>query len=454
MSGSVTFYGNKWYYGNDYFCYGFKYSWGSWSGNQISLKITATYTQDSHCTGPMYVSVNAKNKSVIYHGQLMGYVCVSSNGSPSLRSGGPSGTVTITTSDLNRDGTVTVKSIVDGTNMGGSRTFTVDIEPPALPVGKPSGRTNVTNITQTTADRSAVVGSYGTNSSGGSWTWTYGPGNYNYNSGGSTNTTLRNLTPGTTYNYKFYIWNKEGKNVTYTGTFTTLPYTPPTAYLSLNSVTNNSITMNYSSSGANVSQMRIYVNGGLWNTISAGNSGTFVVSGLSPKTTYNIQIQLYTPTGSLWSATTGVVQGTTWPNPVAVSGASVSDITPFTAKVSITSTNATDTAYYCFLLCDKNGNALRSEVKQTGSTYTFTGLNEETQYIVKTRVITKTSGATSGYKNVSFETPADQVQLWLKQNNIWRRARMWIKVQGSWLKAKYCYTRVNGEWHQNNNKVG
>lgn len=458
MSGSVTFYNQQWYYKNDYFVYGFRYSWGSWSNNQIKLTITATYTQNSHVTGPISVNANvgtlAGGVTGVLSGQLVGYVCVSAGSGSELRSGGVSGTVTVKASQLNSDGTLRVTSTCNASNMGGSKTYSADIEPPALPVGKPSGSTSVYNITQTTATRSATVGSWGTNASAGSWSWTYGPGNYNYNSGGSTYANLSNLTPNTTYNYKFYIWNAQGKTRTYTNTFRTLPYVAPSAAVSLNSVTNNSITINYSTWDSGIDRFNVFLNGNFYQTIwTTASSGTFTVSGLSPKTTYGISIQPHTPYGDLWGGQTGQAYGTTYPNPVSVNinNTKMIEILPFNAKVSVVSSNAGDTDSYGYTLLNANKGVIRAEIRSSASTYNWTGLTPETTYYARVRVFTKTSGVASAYYDIQFTTPPDQATVFLKVNNLWRRGKVFLKTSGAWIKSKYIYTKVDGQWHKNNN---
>ena len=226
--------------------------------------------------------------------------------------------------------------------------------------------------------------------------------------------------------------------------------TPPSASLSLSSVSNNSITLRYSSNSSSISQMRIYLDGSLWDTRSASSSGYFTIGGLGPKTSHSVRVQLYGYDVGLWSSNSNTVYATTAPDPVWVTYAYVSDIQPYSAKVSITSSSAGDTSQYGFTLCNSSGTTIKSEVRQSGSTYTFTGLNEDTSYIVKTRVYTKTSGDSSSYYNVSFQTLSDQVRCWIKNNYVWQRGRLWIKSGDAWVKARNCYINNNGDWRINN----
>lgn len=441
----------------DYISLSVNYTWGYWDNNQIWLSIDST-NWTGNVTGPKtgilscaaIVSDGTHQETRdIYVGRTL--FALGNFSSVGSTSGSCNGSITLYSYELDGWGQAELKLTltVDGRNF----VFEIDIPAPAITYGKPEGYSTVTNITQTTAHRYTNVTYWGANASAGSWSWVYGPGNYNYNSGGSVDIDLTNLLPDTTYNYKYTIWNAQGQVTEQTGTFKTLPYVKPTAYLSLNSVTNNSITMNYSSSGANVSQLRIYVNGNIWKTISASNSGTFTVTGLSPKTTYSIQIQAYTPTGSLWGNTTAAVKATTYPNPVSVNTNSTKmiEILPFSAKVAVTSSNAGDTASYGYTLLNANKGVIQAETRSTASTYNWTGLTPETTYYARVRVFTKTSGVASAYYDIQFTTPPDQASVFLKINNIWKRGKVFLKTQGSWIKSKYIYTKVNGQWRKNNN---
>lgn len=441
----------------DYIYITCNYTWGSWTNNQITLTVNSTAWEgnitgpksaDAVCnvctdwsSAPGRVNVFTNRNFINVRDGICQMRATNSNcsGSATVKSSYRSGNYVKVEYQLNMRGTIFVVPI--------------SVPVPAIVYGKPTVSTSVYNITQTTATRRATIGTYGNNATSGSWTWTYGPGNYNYNSGGSTIASLTGLTPDTTYNYKMYAWNNGGQTTTYQNTFRTLPYTPPSTSISLNSVTNNSITMNHSSSGANVTQLRIYVNGNLWKTISAGNSGTFTVDGLSPKTTYSIKAQAYTPNGSLWGAETRAVSATTYPNPVSVNtnNTKMIEILPFSAKVSVVSSNAGDTASYGYTLLNANKGVIRSETTSTGSTYNWTSLTPETTYYARVRVFTKTSGVASPYYDIKFTTPPDQATVFLKVNNLWRRGKVFLKAQGSWIKSKYIYTKVDGQWRKNNN---
>lgn len=423
--------------------YYYNFWWGEASGGSFPLHVRFGYGSGSTASGPVKVTIAMAGSNILYNYQIVGNVCTSYNKDTYLTNDAwrwyaPGTSVTLTFS-------------TDEGFYGVCYQWSVTTTAPSLPVGQPSGGTSVYNVTQTTAQRSATVYNWGTNGSAGSWSWYYGPGNYNTSSGGSTYATLTGLTPDTTYTYRFKVWNAQGKEYVYKNSFKTLPYTPPTSYLSYGSVTNNSITMNYSTSGANVSQLRIYVNGSVWRTINAGNSGSITVTGLSPKTSYNIQVQAYTPDGSLWGNTTAAVSATTYPNPVYVKNAAITAITPFTATVGVTSSAANDTNGYGYTLLNANKGVIQGEKVTANSSYTFTNLLPEITYYARVRVRTSSSNIWSSYIDIPFTTPADQAEVYIKVNNLWRKGKVFAKIQGGWLKCKNLYTKVKDNWKKNNN---
>lgn len=323
----------------------------------------------------------------------------------------------------------------------------------SVPIGSPAGRTTISNVTQTTAQRSAVVGTWGDFATGGSWSWYYGIGTYNISSGGSTTVTLKNLRPDTTYNWRHIITNNMGKSRTYTGTFRTLAYTAPSSSISLNSRGTSWLTYNYSTWGSNIDRFNVYLNGQFYTTVWTDNSnGTFTVSNLNPKTTYNVYIQPYTPTGGLWGNNSNTASGKTYPVAVSVSTLSVTNLLPFTATGVMTSSNASDTSGYRFELWNAANNVhLQTRDYSSSSTWNISGLAEETTYTLRGYVKTNDSGAVSAVKTYTFTTPADQASIFVRVNNAWRRGKVWIKISNSWKKSKKVYIKVNGTWRGNNN---
>lgn len=117
-------------------------------------------------------------------------------------------------------------------------------------------------------------------------------------------------------------------------------------------------------------------NGGSW-TQSSGTS--FVISGLTPNTTYNFKIRVRR-TDSQLTTDSGTVQQTTYKSPTQ----NFVEKTETTIKMSW---SIDSTANYVWYSKDNGANwTAVGAVNATSGTYTITGLNPNTTYNIKTRV--------------------------------------------------------------------
>lgn len=226
--------------------------------------------------------------------------------------------------------------------------------------------------------------------------------------------------------------------------------TPGAPNLGVNTYWSDSVQLIYASNITGATKARIYQDGSVIseeNVYGQGN-GTLTVSGLSPKTRYTFQIQLYDSATGLWSAMSNAVSVTTNPDDVTVGDVSVTDITPYSATVQVTSSNAADTEYYCYTLCNSRGTPIRDEVRETRSRYYLFLLDEETTYKIKVRVITRGSEDPSPYTTATFTTPADIGKCYIKVNGSWRYGKVYFKRNGSWIKSKGIYVRSNYNWYK------
>lgn len=127
---------------------------------------------------------------------------------------------------------------------------------------------------------------------------------------------LTNLTPGTTYTYRAFVttayMTTRGADVTFTTPTETLPCNTPTD-LTVGTITHESIAVSWDAN-ADVSNwdIRYSTTGGASNTVTS-NTNSFTISGLTPETTYQIQVRANCSDGqtSDWSAS---VTATTEPN--------------------------------------------------------------------------------------------------------------------------------------------
>ena len=80
----------------------------------------------------------------------------------------------------------------------------------------------------------------------------------------------------------------------------------------------------------------------------------------------------------------------------------------------------------------------------TSTTKTITGLEEETEYSMWMSVTNV--GGTNYSSITNFTTPADQAKIRIKTSDAWKLGKTYLKKDGSWIKAKKVYIKVNGEW--------
>lgn len=217
---------------------------------------------------------------------------------------------------------------------------------------------------------------------------------------------------------------------------------------SLNGKTPNSITMNWSSGSTADYIWYSTNNGSSWTAVGwvDSSSGTYTISGLSANTTYNIKTRARrkdTGRDNNYSGTTGV---TTYKTYSTVSSVTTGSIQPFSCTAYCTSSNASNTSSYEYALCNSNKVALQTYTS-TVTYYNFSGLSEETTYYIRCRVRSSDSGVWSGYVYSSaFTTPADQVRAYIKQSGTWKQGKVYVKINGSWVKAKKVYVKKDGQW--------
>lgn len=80
----------------------------------------------------------------------------------------------------------------------------------------------------------------------------------------------------------------------------------------------------------------------------------------------------------------------------------------------------------------------------TSTTKVITGLEEETEYSMWMSVTNV--GGTNYSSITNFTTPADQAKIRIKTSDAWKLGKTYLKKDGSWIKAKKVYIKVNGEW--------
>lgn len=246
-------------------------------------------------------------------------------------------------------------------------------------------------------------------------------------------------------------WNK---NLSYDGS---LPLTQgnrqTTVYQSLASKTPTSITMNWSTTNTADYIWYSIDNGSTWTGIWSGSasSGSYTISGLSANTTYNIKTRARRQDTGRSNNYTDASAITTYKAYSYVASATVGNIMPFTCTAYCMSSNAANTDSYEYSLCNSSQSVISTQYKNATSC-DFSGLSEETTYYIRCRVRSTDSQAWSGYSwSAAFTTPPDQAKGWIKDGGTWKLGKVYIKVNGSWVKAKKAYLKYGDNWNISRN---
>ena len=250
-------------------------------------------------------------------------------------------------------------------------------------------------------------------------------------------------------NYNIECQHRRTYNAVYSGvstvtTSTIKPSQPSTGQVTVNSSTYNSVEFNVSGfNGSSPAIISYYQytknNGSSYETLQ--NS---TVSGLSPDTVYRIGVRAVDNYGTA-SGTVYVDFRTAKPAAGKAGTVNVTGTTPFTVDLTwsgFTAGSGGSISYYewCYVLGDTNSGWSRVG---TGTSYTMTGLKEESSYLIGVRAVDN-YGVRSGEAWVNATTLVDQSKVKIRVNGSARIGRVWININGTAKKSKKIYVNVNG----------
>lgn len=226
-----------------------------------------------------------------------------------------------------------------------------------------------------------------------------------------------------------------GANVSYT--------VLPEVSLGLNSYNNNSAVLNYTYKNVAPEKVDIYNGNTYLKTVT---STPFTITGLAGNTNYNFIGYGYANGG--WGTSGSTVSITTYPNPVYPTNINISNITPFQATISVSSSSTNDTDLIEYTLLNSTGGVVNT-YNLTSYTLNLSSLSEETTYRVRVRMRTKTSGVWSDYiYSSNFTTTSDQASSYTKVNGVYVKGKTYCKVNDVYVVAKKIYKKENGVWIQ------
>lgn len=328
-----------------------------------------------------------------------------------------------------------------------SGSFTLDGQIPLInSITVTPARTGATlspNITyDTNASQSSVSAKYGTSTSYGST---------------ATSWSLSGLSPNTTYYYSATVTDNHSKTSTAkTGSFTTTCNAPSNLVMTRASATTNSMNITLAATGdtnAAITNYKLYYRkgtSGTYTVVDYGTNTTRTISGLDSDTNYQLY---FTATNAGGTTTSSTYTFSPNLNNPTISNFTITNLLPFSCTATVTaSVNPSRTLNYRF---SKDGGSTWTNY-QTSNVYNWTGLNEETTYTMAVQVKaihTSVSAVdTTARTSTVIKTPADQAKIRRMINGQWIKGKTYIKVNGSWVKAKKLYIKVNGQWKLNDNE--
>ena len=251
-----------------------------------------------------------------------------------------------------------------------------------------------------------------------------------------------------------------GTNMSVSGVVTNIPTIPRYAKVSasVNKTTINSITINWSTD-SNVDRVQYKLNSGAWVDVETNvnkSSGSFIINGLTPNTSYTIGIDTRRKDSGLWSS-----HGN--------KGASLSKITKQISIVSgrnfdlgsnenITYTNPNDGSTIQVGMFMTDGTTILAPYRiVTGTSYTFEFTDEELDKIYKAfgasenlyvRIYSKTAlnnTEYSNYANIICNLTGNQKTGHINVDGVWKRTKRWTNVDGIWKRCVR-WINVDGNW--------
>jgi len=264
---------------------------------------------------------------------------------------------------------------------------------------------------------------------------------------------ITGLNPSTAYtvNVKLTADSHEGGTATNSITLTTNAIT---ARASTSNLELTSVRINWNCD-VKVKQVEYKLNNNNYKVATTGinsTSGSFVITGLTYKTAYTVQLSLVTNVNntrvscSTSFTTLDIARITEYPTTWNIDDAG-------TIKVKLPNTS---NAAYAFSISYKGTEVVsRSNITITNNQYTFNLTNQEKLYIYNiTNLVSapKVKLNLKTYQSVHIGTDSKETTLafntkaWVKVNDTtWKRALVWLKVNGQW-RTTTPWVKVGSTW--------
>lgn len=233
-----------------------------------------------------------------------------------------------------------------------------------------------------------------------------------------------------------------------------------TISVSVTQITVNSIKINWSTD-ANVDQFQYRLNGGSWVDAERNinkSSGSFIISNLTPNTSYDISFDAKRTDSQQWS-TWGGKEASLKSKTLQIASVMTIDFNLGSSAV-MAITRPEDGSVVKVAIYNSDGSVLIAPYKEVnvGSIafyYSFTDEEKDkiykmfgtgTEVNLRVYVSTTLNGQTYyTYRSIKCYLSGNQKTGHINVNGSWRRTKKWVNVNGSWKRCLR-WVNVNGVW--------
>lgn len=287
----------------------------------------------------------------------------------------------------------------------------------------------------------------------GNWDETHWSGNY---LGNGSPFTISGLSPGTTYTVQISVSNSAGWS-DYANITVRTKHNVPVCTISLASRDLESLTFNWTSD-KNTNSRQYSLDGGEWaNAGGSGTSGSFTISGLSPKTSHTVKFRVQSTAtyDSLWSSEKSA-SGTTLDISHITAVGTLTFGTDFTVTISGESSKSMSLKIWTegngrtatvTVTPSRTTNTISFTQAQWDAVYrTFPNANSMTMRLLLTTIGTKNYNDTQQNKTLTLTGIAKTSHVGV--NNAARRVQVWVGDSSGRARRAVTWVGAGGGTHR------
>lgn len=264
------------------------------------------------------------------------------------------------------------------------------------------------------------------------------------------------LTPNTTYTVysRSYTTSSSSNTSGYTYKNSSIKTTcnaPSSLSITSGTTTISTIPLSWSATGdtnAAITNYTLYYkqsSASTYSSLSMGTSTSTTLSSLPMGTTYNIY---FTATNAGGTTTSSTINATTQSTPPSNLNISATAIT-FSGITLVWSATGESISNYTLYYKKSSASTYTSVNKNTSTTHSITGLDEETTYNIYFTATNPAGTTTSSVINVTtLQNPSAHKGIYIKLNGEWILAQPFYKNNGIWERVAGVFYKQNGTWYQ------